>query len=198
MGKKVYLLDLSNNVRQAAELVLKHRKDIELTLFSDAASCHAAMKHERPETLVVDADLASQLPWISMGELVSIPLVKLSKEPGEGAADVAKKPFNSQGLVDAIQQAFDRGEAQAPASLQDLMEVTQEAKGPEPEAFFGSQHPGGTQALSNMSPATVEALARKTIEEVVWEVVPKLAESMLKEAVEKEMAKRNKDEPLLG
>lgn len=190
MRKLVYLLDESNTVRQAVEMVTRHEKGFEVKTFSDADSCHAAIKRLRPAALLVDGTLADSLSWISMGELVSIPLVKLRAVPDADAADELKKPFNSRMLVDCIQQAFDRGEAQAPTSLQDLMEVTEEAAGREPRPFLGSQQAD----IPSMSTETMEALARKTIEEVVWEVVPKLAESMLKEAIEKEMAKR-RDQP---
>jgi len=209
--KKIVLLgEGSQTVRAAIEMVLRHENDLEIQSFSNGDALLAAYAASSPNLVFCSTELASSsgenvLSKICGGMLGLTVIVQLHHaEPKalQGASNLKlKKPFNSDQLLSVTREALSHVSALEPVSLADFEAVggAQEkpvaldkySLGPDleeagsiespSEAFLSVENKG----VAGISREEIMALTKKVVEEVVWEVVPKLAESLIKEEIAK-------------
>jgi hypothetical protein len=123
----------------------------------------------KPDLLIIDQGLGQ-------GFSADCPLVflnaKETQAPSSGSKiSYLKKPFDSQGFLMAIQHAL-AADQRAPAKV----------SAPLPP-MEGLRAPASPSPTLNINQDEIRQMARKVIEEIAWEVVPELAESIIREEI---------------
>lgn len=174
MSKKIYMLDSSRMSQSAARFVLRH--DFDYTLVGDESALISHCRSIQPDCVLLGQELQTLLPESRsfFQNESKIPVVTI------------KTPFTCRELQASVEAAIEQNVAQNLPHKNDLGAI---AEAHVEQAFkIDSALAHETSISQNLqapalSEEKIEALAKKTIEEVVWEVVPKLAEALIKEEI---------------
>lgn len=169
MPLTILIADDSRTVQQAIALIAG--QEYSLVAVYDHAGLTNAMQETSPDMVMVDHTLpgGDTRQWCQ-SFTTKVPLVVLGNAQTDtaswqevGAFTVLKKPFLAQDFLACVKQA-----------------IEQKAK-----ATLDAMQP----AVPPINQLEIQAAIRAAVEKVVWEVVPAMAETMIKEEIERLMQK---------
>jgi CheY-like chemotaxis protein len=209
MGKRILLADDSVTIHKVVELTFLD-EDYEVEAVNNGAEAVARLDGERPDLVIADVHMPPGPSGYEVCDKVrethpSVPVLLLAgafeafdEERAATADAFLKKPFDSQRLLQTVQELMAASSeapevipteaapvvAEAPAALEEETGVAAPAVAEEVEAAVSE---GGAGA--DLSESDIEAIARRVAEligadvvrEVAWEVVPDLAEVVVKD-----------------
>ncbi len=217
MGKRILLADDSVTIHKVVELTFLD-EDYLVEAVSNGDEAIAKLGGDAPDLVIADVHMPPGPSGYEVCDRVrevhpGVPVLLLAgafeafdEERAATADAYLKKPFDSQRLLQTVQELMERGgEAEAePATQETAAEAPPEAAAgadaepvPETGAAEASDEPalaasaaaGETSGAEGLSPDDIDAIARRVVEllgddvvrEVAWEVVPDLAEVVVKD-----------------
>lgn len=174
MPLTILVADDSRTVLQAVALIVG--KDHRLLTASSLQGMQAILREQAVDIIMIDHSLAggdvlswcqsftSKVPVIILGG----PQTQQSPWQAAGAFLVLPKPFLAQDFLACVKQAMEHSTRATVHAMQ------QDTPTAEP-------HP--------LNPTELQAAIMQTIEKVAWEVVPALAETLIKEELQRFMQK---------
>lgn len=197
MSKRILLADDSVTIHKVVELTFLD-EDYAVEAVSNGDEAIAKLGGEAPDLVIADVHMPPGPSGYEVCDKVremhpGVPVLLLAgafeafDEKRAGAADAyLKKPFDSQKLLQTVQElmASASQEASEPAAAEAPSPPPDESS-PEVTDAAGETPAGGGE----LSVADVDAIARRVVEllgdevvrEVAWEVVPDLAEVVVKD-----------------
>ncbi len=203
MSKTILLADDSVTIHKVVELTFLD-EDYAVEAVRNGDEALAWLEQAKPDLVIADVHMPPGPTGYDVCERVremhpGVPVLLLAGtfEPFDAeraaAADAhLRKPFDSQTLLETVQELMgeaggaeaDAGDTEAAAS-----EAASEAPAAAAEAATPPAAAGDAGGTTELSQASLDAIARRVVEllgdqvvrEVAWEVVPDLAEVVVKE-----------------
>jgi CheY-like chemotaxis protein len=201
MGKRILLADDSVTIHKVVELTFLD-EDYSVEAVSNGDEAIAKLSGEAPDLVIADVHMPPGPTGYEVCERVreihpGVPVLLLAgafeafDEERAAAADAyLKKPFDSQRLLQTVQELMAGGEEE-PSEPAAVAQPAATVAPPEAEESPMATAAGAaaTPTVDGLSEADVDAIARRVIElmgddvvrEVAWEVVPDLAEVVVKD-----------------
>ncbi len=203
MTQTILLADDSKTVQRAAEMVLA-KEEFKLVGVKGGPELIETAKSQQPNVIIID----HALPNGSLSEMcgalkadpktAAIPVIALTSANARldqnqlktlGVVGLLPKPFDSEQLLTSLQNAVTVS-VQAAAASQHFAE--QPTLVP-PPPFMQKQPVAAKEAAKDpalpLDKSRIEAMTREIIERVVWEVVPQMAETLIREEINRLMHK---------
>ncbi len=196
MGKRILLADDSVTIHKVVELTFLD-EDYSVDAVSNGDEAIAKLAGEAPDLVIADVHMPPGPTGYEVCNKVrevhpGVPVLLLAgafeafDEDRAAAADAyLKKPFDSQRLLQTVQELMADGEEDSSEPEMAEPEVAA-AEDSVPQETATAVQPAASDGLSE---ADVDAIARRVVElmgdevvrEVAWEVVPDLAEVVVKD-----------------
>jgi CheY-like chemotaxis protein len=203
MGKRILLADDSVTIHKVVELTFLD-EDYSVEAVSNGDEAIARLAGEAPDLVIADVHMPPGPSGYEVCDKVremhpGVPVLLLAgafeafdEERAAAADSYLKKPFDSQRLLQTVQELMAGGEDQpseAPAAEAAPEEAPEEAPEAEEATTEEATAALDTPAGAGLSATEVDAIARRVVEligddvvrEVAWEVVPDLAEVVVKD-----------------
>jgi CheY-like chemotaxis protein len=196
MAKRILLADDSVTIHKVVELTFMD-EDYSVEAVNNGDEAIAKLAGEAPDLVIADVHMPPGPTGYEVCERVrevhpGVPVLLLAgafeafdEERATAADAYLKKPFDSQMLLQTVHELMEGGGAQ-PSEPAPAEEVSPEVEESAPEEAVAAT---GTPVGDGLSSADVDAIARRVVEllgddvvrEVAWEVVPDLAEVVVKD-----------------
>lgn len=209
MGKRILLADDSVTIHKVVELTFLD-EDYSVEAVSNGDEAIAKLAGDAPDLVIADVHMPPGPSGYEVCDKVreahpGVPVLLLAgafeafdEERAQVADAYLKKPFDSQRLLQTVQELMAAGEeTNAEAAVEDAApeqaeglpaaaDATSETESEASDESVESQAPSSAEGLSE---ADIDAVARRVVEllgdevvrEVAWEVVPDLAEVVVKD-----------------
>jgi len=176
MPIKIVLVEDSDTIQTAAKMVMHSEREYELLGIKSLSGLSENLESLRPDLVIIDKHLLDQSASKPAFTQPVIYLIGQSTTLPSAAEKVSylKKPFDSQTFLRAIQIALSA--EQAPAKVSAPLPPMETLRPAAPARMAAPTELG-------LSKDELREMARKIIEEVAWEVVPELAESIIREEI---------------
>ena len=202
MGKRILLADDSVTIHKVVELTFLD-EDYSVEAVSNGDEAIARLAGEPPDLVIADVHMPPGPSGYEVCDKVrelhpGVPVLLLAgafeafDEERAALADAyLKKPFDSQRLLQTVQELMAGGDDHAAEPAAAEAAPIELEKGPEADAAAPAADAPAieTPSAEGLSAADVDAIARRVVElmgddvlrEVAWEVVPDLAEVVVKD-----------------
>lgn len=198
----ILLIDDSITVQTAAKLALSnHQKKYTLETVSDASKVMATAQQLLPALIIIDHSMPQQNGYELATELKKDPQFKSTpilllmgphmqldtqKTMAIGISGAIQKPFTTKHLLDSIESTLGNISETKPTAR-----VLKSKAAPAQKAYTAAApNDAASVPLSgSMDRGEIEKVIRKVVEEIAWEVVPDLAESLIKEEISRLLKK---------
>ncbi|MFQ5348816.1 MAG: response regulator [Thermoanaerobaculia bacterium] len=202
MGKRILLADDSVTIHKVVELTFLD-EDYSVEAVSNGDEAIARLAEEAPDLVIADVHMPPGPSGYEVCDKVremhpGVPVLLLAgafeafDEDRAATADAyLKKPFDSQRLLQTVQElmAGSGEEAPEPEEAEAAPVEAESAAEAAEAAAEGDSGPSEAPSVGGLSEAEVDAIARRVVEllgdqivrEVAWEVVPDLAEVVVKD-----------------